>query len=1038
MPKSKTLKTHDPQQRASGVDTSVSMILCNEEEYVLAALESIYHFAYEIIIVEGSVKLYSHAANADGSSKDSTLQLIQNFPDPENKIFIMQGLWDNKAEMKQAAWNQMSGNYYMIVDGDEIYLKDDLRLLEETVKENPQTTWFAYPHKHFWQNFRTITTGGVWDTIHPRYCKRSPHYKYNVDHPHGHTTLFDKKRGRFIIPIKGKADTLPVDIECYHYGYVKAPTNILAKEKFYEKRRGVEDYTYHNWTPGTPTKNGGKALPYKGVHPEVMLEHPYYSLTSEEIKKKTQPFQLDRILIVREKQKTTQQEDTGKIIIDDQGRILQKATPDQIDAMRRKIAENKKKEIGKTLKGKSSSKYLRETIHPTGVGGAKGAFQYTQRQAPASAKTSLQRGALLDLTVTLVVLHYGPDELIVQFLKSFLSETHYGKLKLVIVNNNPTKITELITPYLVPHIPTKIVNNEVNVGFAKGCNQGVELSDSELVCVMNNDLTVSNPEWLNELVGTIDGMDNVGMVGCKLIYPPTQKRVFEGKPAANTIQHAGVYFDLSRSEVHSIHRHRYADVNSPKVNSQEELPSLTGACNLFKKSIYTTMGGYDEAFQFGYCEDTDFALRLRTEGFKLMYCPGAELFHYESASFPTFGRGRYLVMRKQNQKILDERWKDSPLLLDAPIERKQIGIVTNWRPQGIGYVAKAFRKALMTKYDIHIWSRKSDVDDPEWRINNITFGDGSSRSTRRITAWAKKLELDLVIFIEINAWSLVKALTAAGIKVASQMVSDTSRTHAAVLSKEHLSAIFTPTRFGAKAHRDHGFGDNVYSYHHPLDVSEFAKYMKPKPKRGPSERIIFFHNAGWGGWDKRKNTTLVAEAYAMLNPGYRERSRMLIHIQNDPSEYGRRFEALIKNNHGIEISQGTVSREEINRMTGEADVAVLPSKWEGLGFPFLESMTCGVPVITVDASPMNELVTHRYNGLLTRCVLKRRTRMSGWICKEAEADVRAVAQAMRDCIDDHALVAKMSRNSIQYIKKNYDEKNTAADFIKLIERKVGV
>ena len=46
----------------------------------------------------------------------------------------------------------------------------------------------------------------------------------------------------------------------------------------------------------------------------------------------------------------------------------------------------------------------------------------------------------------------------------------------------------------------------------------------------------------------------------------------------------------------------------------------------------------------------------------------------------------------------------------------------------------------------------------------------------------------------------------------------------------------------------------------------------------------------------------------------------------------------------------------------ESDVAILPSKWEGLGLTFLEAIGCGLPIITVDAPPMNEFVDYGDTG----------------------------------------------------------------------------
>ena len=98
-----------------------------------------------------------------------------------------------------------------------------------------------------------------------------------------------------------------------------------------------------------------------------------------------------------------------------------------------------------------------------------------------------------------------------------------------------------------------------------------------------------------------------------------------------------------------------------------------------------------------------------------------------------------------------------------------------------------------------------------------------------------------------------------------------------------------------------------------------------------------------------------------------------IHTQRPISEYPESICNIIKKNDNIEVTEGDLSFDKIAEMTRSADISVLPSRWEGLGIPFYESLACGVPVITVDNYPMNEIISHKYNGL---CCKYRETKIS--------------------------------------------------------------
>jgi GT2 family glycosyltransferase len=66
----------------------------------------------------------------------------------------------------------------------------------------------------------------------------------------------------------------------------------------------------------------------------------------------------------------------------------------------------------------------------------------------------------------------------------------------------------------------------------------------------------------------------------------------------------------------------------PKIYDPEnfDTPWASGACLLIPKSVYTAIGGFDEAF-FMYCEDVDFSWRAKCNGFGVKIAPNALFLH---------------------------------------------------------------------------------------------------------------------------------------------------------------------------------------------------------------------------------------------------------------------------------------------------------------------------------------------------------------------------------------------------------------------------
>lgn len=162
----------------------------------------------------------------------------------------------------------------------------------------------------------------------------------------------------------------------------------------------------------------------------------------------------------------------------------------------------------------------------------------------------------------------------------------------------------------------KLIANKENLGFAAGCNQGVEAADNELVCLLNND-TYPLAGWLDALVVALE--PGVGAVGAKLLFP-------NGR-----IQHAGIAFSDGLVPFHPYYGAPYQIV--PDWSCPTEVPGVTAACLLTTKSIWSEVEGMDTRYVGGQYEDVDFNLKLHQKGYRAIYQPRAVLVHYEHVSF---------------------------------------------------------------------------------------------------------------------------------------------------------------------------------------------------------------------------------------------------------------------------------------------------------------------------------------------------------------------------------------------------------------------
>lgn len=225
------------------------------------------------------------------------------------------------------------------------------------------------------------------------------------------------------------------------------------------------------------------------------------------------------------------------------------------------------------------------------------------------------------------------------------NQWHYTKKCIESIINNTSRTYEIIvidngsTDYtksgLKKYNEINIITNEKNLGYAKACNQGARKAKGDLLLFLNND-TIVTKDWVDKMVKCISSKPDIGVVGCKLLFPETNK-----------IQHAGVVL-YNKIPGHIF----YNEPGSiPQANIKKYYPAVTGACLLTLKNLYNDVNGFDENYVNGY-EDVDYCLKAWETGYKVLYCPDTLIYHYGSVS-----ENRHLL-EKENLQYFIQKWKN--------------------------------------------------------------------------------------------------------------------------------------------------------------------------------------------------------------------------------------------------------------------------------------------------------------------------------------------------------------------------------------------
>ncbi|MFZ5643477.1 MAG: glycosyltransferase [Bacillota bacterium] len=225
-----------------------------------------------------------------------------------------------------------------------------------------------------------------------------------------------------------------------------------------------------------------------------------------------------------------------------------------------------------------------------------------------------------------------------------------GKIEIIIVDDNSTDGTKAYLKTLPGCF--RVVTNSKNVGCGKAMNRGASIARGQYFVFLNND-TVALPGWLDELMKVIKTEKNVGLVGSKLLFPD------------GTIQHAGVIITNSLEVFHIYYR---KPGDSPEVDEFSDYQAVTGACILIKKDLFLEVGCYDDDYANSHL-DIDLCLKVKQKGYRIVYCPRAVLYHYESVSD---GRKKH---DNKDERIFINKWRNNFLSYNKRRKPQLVSIV---------------------------------------------------------------------------------------------------------------------------------------------------------------------------------------------------------------------------------------------------------------------------------------------------------------------------------------------------------------------------
>lgn len=243
-------------------------------------------------------------------------------------------------------------------------------------------------------------------------------------------------------------------------------------------------------------------------------------------------------------------------------------------------------------------------------------------------------------------------ELLSMCVDAILEKTAYQNYQIVVLDNGSTDEKALAYLQAIEkdeHV--RVIRADMPFNYSALNNLGVAQAEGEYLVLMNNDIEITQSDWLEEMLAFACQPD-IGCVGAQLWYPN------------NTLQHGGVVLGIGGVASHAhkgIPRGNFGYFG--RASAHQMFSAVTAACLMIRKRVYLDVGGFDEELKVAY-NDVDFCLKVRATGLRNLYNPFASFIHHESASRGSDLDGENNQRLQREAAIMKQRW--GSLIADDP------------------------------------------------------------------------------------------------------------------------------------------------------------------------------------------------------------------------------------------------------------------------------------------------------------------------------------------------------------------------------------